>query len=612
MLKHTLKILVLVFLTTNSFAQSQWKPVQGKIMTQWAMQVDPVKPLPEYPRPQLVRLNNWQNLNGLWQYSITAKAQTSIPAAFDGQILVPYPVESALSGVGKKVGKDKLLWYKTSIEVSAKLRNQKLLLHFGAVDWACTVFINGKKAGEHAGGYDPFTFDITAYLLKGKKQEIAIRVFDPTDDGPQPTGKQRKDPKGIWYTSATGIWQTVWLESVSTSYISKTIQTPDIDKSILKVNVAVENSQPTDRVVISAWDQSKKISETESSAGQETALPIANAKLWSPADPFLYDLKVRVIRNGKVIDEVSTYFAMRKISMEKDKNGIQRMMLNNSFTFQYGTLDQGWWPDGLYTAPTDQALLFDIQKTKEMGFNMIRKHIKVEPARWYYHCDKLGMLVWQDMPSGDMEGFTWEQRLGQSNGKVMDKNRSLESERIYRTEWKNIMDALHNAPCIVVWVPFNEGWGQFKSMEIIKWTMDHDGSRLVDGASGGNYFPIGHIADLHNYPEPLMPNPTVFGEKQILVLGEFGGLGWAVENHSWLDKGNFGYQSFKSGKELADRYAQLLSDVSVMIPAGLSAAIYTQITDVEIEINGLMTYDRKIIKIPVERLKELHQVLFKK
>ncbi len=350
----------------------------------------------------------------------------------------------------------------------------------------------------------------------------------------------------------------------------------------------------------------------ESAPGFEGNLPISNARLWSPADPFLYDLKIRVIRNGKVIDELSSYFAMRKISMEKDKNGIQRMQLNNSFQFQYGTLDQGWWPDGLYTAPTDQALLFDIQKTKDMGFNMIRKHIKVEPARWYYHCDKLGMLVWQDMPSGEMEGFAWEQRLGQSNGKVMDKERSPESERIYRTEWEKIMDALHNVPCIVVWVPFNEGWGQFKSLDIIKWTMDQDGSRLVNGASGGNYFPIGHIADLHNYPEPLMPNPTVFGEKQSLVLGEFGGLAWAIEGHSWLDKGNFGYQSFKNGKELTDRYAQFVSDVSIMIPAGLSAAIYTQITDVEIEINGLMTYDRKIIKIPVEKLKELHQVFFKK
>ncbi len=611
MTKSTLHLLIFLLFTANLFArQAEWKPVAGKIMTSWAAQVSPDNPLSEYPRPQLQRQNNWQNLNGLWQYAIRPREETSVPKTFDGKILVPYPIESALSGVGKTVGKDKYLWYKTSIGVSSKFRNKNLLLHFGAIDWACVVYVNGQKAGEHSGGYDPFTFDISSYLRKAKKQEIVIRVFDPTEDGFQPAGKQRKKPTGIWYTSVTGIWQTVWLEAVAGTYIAKTIQTPDIDKEILNVKVVAEHAQPADQVLISAWDGGKKVSEIKTSPGAEGVLPVPHAKLWSPDTPFLYDLKVQVLRSGKVIDEISSYFAMRKISMAKDQNGIQRMMLNNSFVFQYGTLDQGWWPDGLYTAPTDSALRYDIEKTKEMGFNMIRKHIKVEPARWYYHCDQLGMLVWQDMPSGDMEGFEWEQRLGQIGGRPLDKQRSPQSEQAYRQEWERIMDALHNFPSIIVWVPFNESWGQFKSMEIINWTMDHDRSRLVNGASGGNYFPAGHIADLHNYPDPLMPNPVVFGDKQILVLGEFGGLGWAVDGHSWLDKGNFGYQSFKNARELKDRYAGLVTDLNRLIPLGLSAAVYTQITDVEIEVNGLMTYDRKVVKIPVDQLKKIHHVLF--
>jgi len=599
------------FLPGGMFAQQPaWKPVSGKIMTQWAAEVNPESPLPEYPRPQLVRQENWQSLNGLWQYAITPKGDTGLPSAFDGKILVPYPVESALSGVGKTVGKDKYLWYKRDVDISAKLRNKRLLMHFGAVDWECTVYVNGRKAGEHAGGYDPFSFDISPYLKKGSRQEIAVRVFDPTEDGPQPTGKQKKNPTAIWYTPVTGIWQTVWLEAVPETYISGTIQTPDIDKRILRVKVQLEHADPTDQLIVSAWDKGKKIGQVSVSSDQEAILPVSDPKLWSPDTPFLYDLKVQVLRKGKLIDEAGSYFAMRKISMKKDRNGIQRMMLNNAFIFQYGTLDQGWWPDGLYTAPTDKALLFDIEKTREMGFNMIRKHIKVEPARWYYHCDRMGMLVWQDMPSGDMEGFEWEQQLGRIGTRPLDKTRSAESEAIYRREWKNIMKALRNYPSIVVWVPFNEAWGQFKTMEIVKWTTDNDSSRLVNAASGGNYFPAGHIADLHNYPDPLMPNPAVFGEKQALVLGEFGGLGWAVDGHSWLEKGNFGYQSFKNAGELKARYSGLVKEVGKLIPLGLSAAVYTQITDVEIEVNGLMTYDRKVIKIPVEELRQMHQALY--
>jgi beta-galactosidase/beta-glucuronidase len=480
------------------------------------------------------------------------------------------------------------------------------------VDWLCEVYVNGNKVGSHEGGFDPFSFNITQFLKKGTKQDIVIGVWDPTNEGPQPNGKQVINPHGIWYTPVTGIWQTVWLEGVADSYIISTQQIPDIDNNILLVKTNLEGAKPEDRVQVTAWKDGNKISEEIVNLGSEASLRIDDPELWSPSHPFLYDLKVSLVRNGKVIDEVASYFAMRKISMGKDSQGIQRMLLNNEFLFQYGPLDQGWWPDGLYTAPTDEALLFDIVKTKEMGFNMIRKHIKVEPARWYYHCDQLGILVWQDMPSGDLGGNAWDMRPGQISGRKLEKDRTPESEVIFRKEWKAIMDALHNFPSIVVWVPFNEAWGQFKTNDITNWTMQYDSSRLVNSASGGNFYPVGHIIDVHNYPDAAMPDPYLFGAKQILVLGEYGGLGLPIEGHTWQLKDNWGYQSFKNEGELKARYIGLISDLERLIPIGLSAAVYTQTTDVEIETNGLMTYDRKIIKMPTKELYNLHQKLYKK
>ncbi len=339
----------------------------------------------------------------------------------------------------------------------------------------------------------------------------------------------------------------------------------------------------------------------------QASLAVNDPKLWSPESPFLYDLKVSVVRKGKIVDEVKSYFAMRKISIKPDSKGIQRMMLNNKFVFQYGPLDQGWWPDGLYTAPTDEALKFDIEKTKEMGFNMIRKHVKVEPARWYNYCDKLGMLVWQDMPSGDL-GAKWNNRPGiEGEG---DMTRSAESESIYRTEWTAIMNTLYNFPSIVVWVPFNEAWGQFKTAEITKWTMEKDPSRLVNSASGGNFHDVGHIMDLHNYPGPAMPKASIWGAKQAIVLGEFGGLGLPIENHTWQDKNNWGYRTFKNADTLFTTYSGFIDELVPLIQKGLSAAVYTQTTDVEIETNGIMTYDRKVIKIPADKLKSIHQKLY--
>lgn len=590
-------------------AQQEWSPVKGKIQSEWVEKVNPSSVLSEYPRPHLVR-SEWVNLNGLWNYSIQPLVNTTQPAQFDGSILVPFAVESALSGVQKTVGKDSVLWYQRNFTVPANAKSKKILLHFGAVDWQCDVFVNDQLVGTHKGGFDPFSFDISAALRKKGVQKLVVKVWDPSDEGPQPRGKQVVKPHGIWYTPVTGIWQTVWLEAVPATYIASTKQTPDIDQKTITVATQVENAQPGDKVLVVVKKGTETITQKEVDPGQPAVLSIENSQLWSPENPFLYDLKISIVRNKKTIDEAGSYFAMRKISMKKDANGIQRMLLNNEFVFQYGPLDQGWWPDGLYTAPTDEALKFDIVKTREMGFNMIRKHVKVEPARWYYYCDQLGMLVWQDMPSGDM-GNRWEMRPG-IYGKATDKNRTPESEAIFKTEWKEIMRDFYNFPSIVVWVPFNEAWGQFKTSEIVNWTMKEDPSRLVNTASGGNFEPVGDIIDLHNYPEPLMPDPALFGADRILVLGEFGGLGLPLEGHTWQEKNNWGYQSFKNKEDLYKRYAEFITVMPHLIEKGLSAAVYTQTTDVEIETNGLMTYDRKIIKFSPDALMKLHKQLYNK
>lgn len=602
------KFLAVLLLAASSLQaqDTAWKAVPGRITTPWSEQVRTDAVLQEYPRPQFER-TNWKNLNGLWNYAITTRKE-SRPGAFQGKILVPFAVESALSGVGKTLGKNNLLWYQTAFTLPSSMKGKKILLHFGAVDWHTEVYVNGRLAGDHKGGFDPFSFDITTLIGKTKTQEIVVRVWDPTDDGKQPRGKQVKNPEGIWYTPVSGIWQTVWLEAVPPTYIVNAKQTPDIDKRTITVATTVQGPMAGDKVRISAWDGENMVSEQTVEPGATAVLKLNDPKLWSPDQPFLYDLKMAIVRKEKVVDEVKSYFAMRKISMAKDSKGIQRMLLNNKFLFQYGPLDQGWWPDGLYTAPTDEALRFDVVKTKEMGFNMIRKHIKVEPARWYYHCDQLGVLVWQDMPSGDL-GNQWENRVG-IVGRGTEQKRNAESERSYREEWNAIIDALYNSPCIVVWVPFNEAWGQFKTKEITEWTMQKDTTRLVNSASGGNFTYTGHILDLHNYPDPVMPDPALFGEKQAIVLGEFGGLGLPVDGHVWQQKDNWGYQSFKSADELFQRYAGMMNKMVPLIKMGLNAAVYTQTTDVEVETNGLMTYDRKVIKNPVEKLKEVTVQLY--
>lgn len=609
-MKNTILLACLMLTSQLSFAQ-EWKPAGSKILTPWGEKVTAQQPHPEYPRPMLVRENNWQNLNGLWNYAITPASATEFPASWEGKILVPFAVESAISGVGKEVGKDKALWYHNTITLDKKVNKDNIILHFGAVDWQCDVYVNNNLVGRHEGGFNSFSMDITQFIKKGAKQDIVIRVWDPTDDGPQPRGKQIKNPHGIWYTPVTGIWQTVWLESVPKTYITQTKQTPQFDAGKLSFAANVEGSMAGDQVKVIVKDGANEIKQQMVNVNSNVDIDLPNLQAWSPSNPKLYDLEIQLIRKGKVIDRAKSYFAMRKISMEKDRNGIQRMLLNNEFVFQYGPLDQGWWPDGLHTAPSDEALKFDVIKTKEMGFNMIRKHIKVEPARWYRHCDSIGMLVWQDMPSGDLGGNSWDMQPGKLSGDLRDKNRSKESEAYYRKEWKTIMETLHNYPSIVVWVPFNEAWGQFKTKEITDWTIDFDNSRLVNSASGGNFMYTGHILDIHNYPDAAMPDPAIFGDKFILALGEFGGLGLPVDGHTWQQKDNWGYQSFKNKEELFNRYKQLVDKLEKLIPLGLSAAVYTQTTDVEVETNGLMTYDRKVIKIPESELFKVHSKLYK-
>lgn len=597
-MKKTLILTAAALLTTLG-GMAQWQPAGDRIRTAWSEEIDPQNVLPEYPRPQMVR-SEWKNLNGLWNYAIRPLGEQ--PAAFDGEILVPFAVESSLSGVGERLGSKNELWYERTFEISPKWNGKRILLHFGAVDWKADVWVNGISVGSHTGGYTPFSFDITAALAKGENT-LRVRVWDPTDEGYQPRGKQVNNPNGIWYTPVSGIWQTVWLEAVPQQYIREVRTTPDLDRKTFRVEVPVCNAQPGDLVEVTLYDGGAEVASARALNGATVELTLADPKCWSHDSPFLYDMKVALLRNGRRIDAVESYAAMRKFSTLRDKNGIVRLALNNKPLFQFGPLDQGWWPDGLYTAPTDEALAFDVIKTKELGYNMIRKHVKVEPARWYYHCDKAGMIVWQDMPNGD-QGPQWQMH---SYFTGEERHRSAESEACYRKEWKEIIDYLYSFPSIGVWVPFNEAWGQFKGPEIAEWTKAYDPSRLVNPASGGNHYLTGDILDLHHYPQPKM---TLLDTNRATVLGEYGGIGLVIPDHVWVkNRDNWGYTRFNSPKEVTDEYARYADELLRLIGCGFAAAVYTQTTDVEVEVNGLMTYDRKVVKVEEERIREINRTI---
>ena len=593
-------VLVCCALALTVCAQAQWKPAGDKIKTKWAEQINPQNVLPEYPRPQLER-TDWVNLNGEWEYAIKPKGEVE-PNSFDGNILVHFAVDSSLSGVQKEVGENNELWYKRSFAVPANWKNKDVVLNFGAVDWKADVFVNDILIGSHQGGFTPFSFNITPYLTGKSNQKLVVRVWDPSDRGYQPRGKQTSNPEGIWYTPVTGIWQTVWLEPVATNHITSVKSIPNIDNGTM--NVTVGTSQPCNTAVVEVklLDKGQVVASAKGVQGKELRLAVQNPTLWDTSNPYLYDMKVSLTKDGKVVDDVKSYTAFRKISSKRDANGIMRMQLNNKNLFQYGPLDQGWWPDGLYTAPTDEALLYDIVKTKDWGFNMIRKHVKVEPARWYYHCDKEGILVWQDMPSGDM-GNQWAPHT--YNGGT-DKERSSASIANYYQEWKEIMDLCVSHPSVVVWVPFNEAWGQFDTEKVAEWTKNYDPSRLVNPASGGNHRACGDILDLHNYPGPSM---FLFDPQRVTVLGEYGGIGLPLENHLWWNKRNWGYVQFKNSDEVTAEYVKYANELKEMVDRGFSAAVYTQTTDVEGEVNGLMTYDRKEIKINEAAVKKANQAV---
>jgi len=575
---------------------AEWRPAQGPLATKWAKDVSPDKVLPEYPRPQMVR-KDWQNLNGLWQLAFAKKGEEApIGKDLGDQILVPFPVESALSGIMKHSDR---LWYRRTFSVPKDWAGKRLLLHFGAVDWEATVWVNGKKQGVHRGGYDPFTFDITDALKEKGDQELIVGVFDPTDKGMQPRGKQVLKPEGIYYTPTSGIWQTVWLEPVAKASIESLKIIPDADSGEVWLTAKVAGA--SDKATIRAFvpTAGKGLLTATGTPGKPVAIAIPSPKLWSSDAPFLYDLRVELLENDKPVDAVDSYFGMRKIALAKDDRGVLRIELNNKPIFQVGPLDQGFWPDGLYTAPTDAALKYDIEITKKLGFNMCRKHVKVEPARWYYWCDKLGLLVWQDMPSGDKS-------IGE---KDPDLKRSPESAKQYEEELKAMLDNLHNHPCIVQWVVFNEGWGQFDTERVTEWTKKYDPTRLVDCASGWADRQVGDVHDIHVYPGPAAPKLEA---KRAAVLGEFGGLGLGVDGHTWSKK-TWSYRGTASQDDLTRKYEQLLRNVyKLKDEAGLCAAVYTQTTDVETEINGLLTYDRAIVKVDIDRVAAVNRGDFSK
>lgn len=582
-----LLVLMLLSVKCTLKEESKWKPADNTLYTAWTSDVDPEKPWLVYPRPDLKR-DRWISLNGLWNYSITQK--DSKPEKWDGEILVPYPVESALSGVKKRVSASENLWYKRSFSIPNRWKDKNIILNFEACDWETTVWIDGKEAGSHKGGYDPFSFDITALVRGRKEHELIVKVWDPTSDGSQPRGKQVNKPGGIWYTPTTGIWQTVWIEPVGEAYVSSLRVVTDADKGSVAFIPDVVNGDNA-MLTYSILKEGKKIAGVSGKAGEKAEVLIPGPELWTPDSPFLYDINIELRKDGQLTDKVKSYTGLRKVSLGKDGDSFTRILLNNRFVYQNGPLDQGFWPDGIYTPPTEKAMVYDIEMLKKMGFNMLRKHVKVENRIFYYWCDKMGMLVWQDMPSGDQY----------IHGEMPDIEKSPESTAQFETELKRLIETKYNHPSIVMWVPFNEGWGQFETGRITQLIKDYDPTRLVNSASGWTDRGTGDINDIHHYPDPVVQPAE---DNRAIVLGEFGGLGLPVPGHTWEQK-NWGYRTMQDSVQLQLKYAEFYKSVHKFVKEnGLSASVYTQTTDVETETNGLMTYDRRILKMAVDSIRK--------
>ncbi len=604
-----LSLLLVICLSIQLSAQkaSNWAPVEDHILTRWGKALTPETAWQEYPRPQMRRAN-WQNLNGLWDYTITRR-NASAPSNYSGKILVPFALESALSGVADSLLPDQRLWYRRSLEVPSEWQNQRILLHFGAVDYETEVWVDNKKIGAHTGGFDPFTFDITAFVNPGKSSELRLAVWDPTDTGSQPRGKQQLKPGGIWYTPVSGIWQTVWLEATNTTAIETVDPVADIDAGTVALRTTLHNTKGGEKLKVIARLGGEVVHEKTYNWQSSITIPVPDARLWSPDQPTLYDLELTLLQNNQSIDRIESYFAMRKVHQAQDTAGMERIFLNNQPLFQYGTLDQGWWPDGLHTPPSAEGMRYDLEVLKSMGFNMLRKHIKVEPALYYYYADSIGIMLWQDMPSGFATNVEPKETVGTLDQE--DWNRPEASAKQWETEWSRIIDHLDFFSSIVVWVPFNEGWGQFDSKRIAKWTEERDPTRLVNAISGWTDRNVGHFYDAHQYPGPGMALPQEVPGR-ISVLGEYGGLGLPIKDHLWAPNArNWGYITLDDRGKIALDYQELIYHLRPMIQQGLAAAIYTQTTDVEIEVNGLMTYDREIIKIDPAFLRRIHSDLYK-
>lgn len=577
-------------------AAAAWTPKPSPMTTPWTDQVPVDNPLPEYPRPQLTR-PDWANLNGIWDFAVTGR-DAGQPAAFPDQIRVPFVAESALSGIKRRITENDKLWYKRSFTVPSNWNGRRVELNFGASDWETTVWVNGTRVGAHKGGYDSFAYDITPQL-NGGSNTVVVSVYDPTQTGGQAVGKQRINDVnphpggGIFYTAASGIWQTVWLEPVATSHITRLDMTPNLGSSTLRVKVqAASAGGRSARVTVSSGGT--VVGSATGTPGSEISVPVPNPRLWSPDDPYLYDVRAELLDGTAVVDTVGSYAGMRSVAVAKVDN-ILRPVLNGKFVFQSGTLDQGYWPDGIYTAPTDAALRSDLQAHKDLGFNMVRKHIKVEPQRWFYWADKLGLLVWQDMPAMD-------------TGKTPDGAARTQWE----AEYHAIIDQHRSSPSVVMWVNQNEGWGQYDQARIANEVKAYDPSRLVNNMSGVNCCGSvdggnGDVVDNHIYVGPGNTAPTA---TRAAVLGEFGGLGYKVPGHEWYPGGGFSYEDQANISALNNRFIGLLDSIRVgQLPAGLSASVYTEITDVENEANGLLTYDRQVVKVDAARVKAANHAL---
>ena len=601
----------------------EWAPVRGHIMTPFAKDVSPENAWPEHPRPQMVR-KEWRSLNGLWDYRVedlparafppvkglapvATMTDATPPGDWDGRILVPFAIDAPLSGVMKVLRPTQRLWYRRRLELPASWRGRRVLLHFEAVDWEASVYVNGKRLGQHRGGYDPFTLDATD-ALKAGANELVVAAWDPTERQAQAIGKQimPENRKGFRYQPTGGIWQSVWMEAVPAVSIRRLKTVPDVDSGCVRVTVTARGEAKGCRVALQALDGEKVVAEAAGRVGEPIALKLPSPKLWSPDEPFLYGLRASLTAGGGVPDRVESYFGLRKISLAKDGAGVVRICLNDKPIFQFGPLDQGYWPDGILTPPSDAAARFDVAFLKRIGCNMARVHVKVHPERWYHWCDRLGLLVWQDM--------VCMPKYGQAV--------TPEASKQWLGEFGRVIDALHHHPSIVMWVPFNEGWGQHDTPRIARWVRRRDPTRLVNNASGWADFGVGDVLDVHDYSYyPSVPLPRLAGGRAV-VLGEAGGFNRCLAGHTWhadakaTEKLSFvedlGRSTYGSAKTMAEGYAHWVETLRCLHAGhGLCAVVYTQITDVEHELNGWLTYDRKETKLPVEMLRAMHLRLYR-